>query len=362
MARRTGREALRIAQISPLAEAVPPKLYGGTERVIWWLTEALTDLGHEVTLFASGDSVSSARLIPGAPTGLRLAGVRDHAAYTLAMLDQVLKAADAFDILHFHTDLFQFPIFRHLAHKCVTTLHGRHDLPDFWPIFSAFPEMPLVSISEAQRAPMPNANFVATIHHGMPAGLIPYSPEGGGYLAFIGRISPEKRPDRAIEIAKRAGIPLKLAAKVDHVDRDYFEEQIQPLLDHPLIDFIGEISDAEKPAFLGGALALLFPIDWPEPFGLVMIEAMAAGTPVIAWPGGSVPEVIRNGKSGLIVDSLDDAVAAVEKVQAMPRAEVRRCFETQFTADRMARDYVSLYQRLIAPSRPAFPFDMALSA
>ena len=334
---------LRIAQIAPLAEAVPPKLYGGTERVIWWLTEALVDLGHDVTLFASGDSETSARLVPGAPSGLRLAGVRDHAAYTLAMLDRVLKAADSFDILHFHTDLFQFPLFRHLAHKSVTTLHGRHDLPDFWPIFRAFPEMPLVSISDAQRAPMPDANFVATIHHGLPERLIPYSPEDGGYLAFVGRISPEKRPDRAIDL-------------------DYFQDEIEPLLDHPLIEFIGEIGDSDKPAFFGDALALLFPIDWPEPFGLVMIEAMAAGTPVIAWPGGSVPEVIRDGRGGFIVNSLDEAVAAIAKARALPRAEVRRCFEVAFTAERMAHDYAKLYYELTASARPALPFDLALSA
>lgn len=357
-----GRERLRIAQVAPLAEAVPPKLYGGTERVIWWLSEALVDLGHDVTLYASGDSTASARLVPCADTGLRLAGVSDHTAYTLVMLDRVLKAADTFDVIHFHTDLFQYPTFRHLAHKCVTTLHGRHDLPDYWPVFRNFPEMALVSISDAQRTPMPDANFVATIHHGLPETLIPFSANGGDYLAFIGRISPEKRPDRAIEIATRAGVPLKIAAKVDRVDRDYFEERIKPLLDHPLIEFIGEISDDQKPAFLGGALALLFPIDWPEPFGLVMIEAMAAGTPVIAWRNGSVPEVIRDGTSGLLVASIDEAVAAVDKVRTLKRTAVRRCFEQEFTAGRMARDYAALYGRLAEPARPAFPFNLAIPA
>lgn len=353
---------MRVAHVAPLAEAVPPKLYGGTERVIWWLTEALVDLGHDVTLFASADSITSARLVPCAPSGLRLAGIGDHTAYMLAMLNKVLQSADRFDIIHFHTDLFQFPIFRHLAHKCVTTLHGRQDLPDFRPIFDAFPEMPLVSISDAQRAPVAHANFVATVHHGLPENLIPFAPGGGDYLAFMGRISPEKRPDRAIEIAKRAGMPLRIAAKVDRVDQRYFEEQIRPLLDHPLIDFIGEISDAEKPAFLGGARALLFPIDWPEPFGLVMIEAMSAGTPVIAWPGGSVPEVIRDGESGTIVTSIDEAVTAVHRASELSRAGVRRCFEAEFTAARMARDYVALYRRLIAHSRPAPPFDMVVPA
>lgn len=351
---------LRIAQVAPLAEAVPPKLYGGTERVIWWLTEALVELGHDVTLFASADSDTSARLVSCADEGLRLAGVHDHTAHTLVMLDRVLQVADDFDIIHFHTDLFQYLVFRDLADKCVTTLHGRHDLPDFWPAFRAFPEMPLVSISDAQRQPMPEANFAATVHHGLPEELIPFSPRGGDYLAFVGRISPEKGPDRAIEIAKRAGLPLRIAAKVDRVDRPYFEEKIEPLLADPMIEFIGEIGDAEKAAFLGNALALLFPIDWPEPFGLVMIEAMAAGTPVIAWRNGSVPEVIRDGRNGIIVESIDEAVRAVERVKLLPRAEVRRCFETYFTARRMAQDYVALYRRLLAGKRPALP--LAISA
>ena len=342
---------MRIAQIAPLAEAVPPKLYGGTERVIWWLTEALVDLGHDVTLFASGDSITSARLVPCAAKGLRLAGVNDHMAHLLVMLDRVRDAADEFDIVHFHTDLLHFPLFKQIAHKCLTTLHGRLDLPDFWPAYRAFPEMKLASISNAQRAPIGYANFVATVPHGLPRDLIRFGGGEGGYLAFVGRISPEKRPDRAIEIARRAGLPLRIAAKVDPVDRDYFRREIEPLLDNPLVEFVGEIGDDEKCDFLGRALALLFPIDWPEPFGLVMIEAMAAGTPVIAWRNGSTPEVIDHGRSGLLVNSIDQAVAAVDHARAMPRAEVRACFEERFTAQRMALDYVRLYQRLICGDR-----------
>jgi len=352
---------LRIAQIAPLAEAVPPKLYGGTERVIWWLTEALVDLGHEVTLFASGDSETSARLVPCAETGLRLAGINDHTASLLAMLDRVLGAAESFDILHFHMDFLHFPTFRHLAGKCLTTLHGRQDLPDFRPAFATFREMRLVSISDDQRGPIADAQFAGTVHHGLPRDLIPFSEKGGDYLAFIGRISPEKRPDRAIEIARRAGMNLKIAAKVDRADAAYFEAEIEPLLDDPAIEFIGEIGDADKPAFLGGARALLFPIDWPEPFGLVMIEAMAAGTPVIAWDCGSTREVIEHGRSGFLVDSVEEAVAAVRAIASVPRAGVRAAFEARFTADRMARDYVALYERLIAADKPAM-FGKTLTA
>ena len=338
---------MRIAQIAPLAEAVPPKLYGGTERVIWWLTEALVDLGHDVTLYASADSETSARLVPCASQALRLAGINNHLAYLITMIDKVRRDADQYDVLHFHTDFLHYPTFRELAGRCFTTLHGRLDLPDFRPAFYAFPEQKLVSISDHQRLPVPGANFVATVHHGLPENLISYAPGGGDYLAFLGRISPEKRPDRAIEIARRSGMTLKIAAKVDHADRDYFEAQIKPMLDHPLIEFVGEIGDSQKAEFLGNARALLFPIDWPEPFGLVMIEAMAAGTPVIAWENGSTREVIDHCQSGFLVNSLDAAVAAVEQSAHLPRSRVRDCFERRFTARRMARDYVGLYQTAI---------------
>ena len=338
---------MRIAQIAPLAEAVPPRLYGGTERVISWLIEALVADGHDVTLFASGDSSTSARLVACAPSSLRLAGINDHVASLVAMLERVRREAAGFDILHFHIDFLHFPAFRHLAAKCLTTLHGRLDLPDFWPAFHAFPEMKLVSISDDQRRPIPGAGFAATIHHGLPADAISPGRGEGDYLAFVGRISPEKGPDRAIEIARRAGMRLKIAAKVDHADRLYFEQKIAPLLNLPGIEFVGEIGDADKAAFLGAATALLFPVDWPEPFGLVMIEAMAAGTPVIAWRRGSTSEVIEHGRSGILVDNVDEAVAGLAGALALPRDGVRAAFADRFTADRMARDYVRLYQRIV---------------
>jgi glycosyltransferase involved in cell wall biosynthesis len=339
---------MKIAQIAPLAESVPPKFYGGTERVVSWLTEALVAEGHEVTLFASGDSQTSANLEPMAAQGLRLAGVQDHLASHLVMIDRVRRRASEFDVLHFHTDLIQFPLFRPIAEKTLTTLHGRLDLPDFHPVYREFSEMPLVSISDSQRLPMPSGcNWRRTVYHGLPDHHCPFRPRGGDYLAFLGRISPEKRPDRAIEISKRTGVPLKIAAKVDKADETYFHEVIEPMLNHPLIEFVGEIDDREKRAFLGEALALLFPIDWCEPFGLVMIEAMSAGTPVIAWRMGSVPEVVDEGVTGCIVSSIEGAVLGVERARSLSRAAVRQRFEERFTAQRMARAYVEVYADLI---------------
>ncbi|HTM95820.1 MAG TPA: glycosyltransferase family 4 protein [Croceibacterium sp.] len=342
---------MKIAQISPLAESVPPKLYGGTERVVSWLTEELVAQGHDVTLFASGDSQTEARLIPITPQALRLdPTVRDTLGYNIMQIEEVRRRAHEFDVLHFHIDLLHAPFVRSLGVPAVTTLHGRLDLPDLAPFYRAFPDLSLVSISDNQRLPMPPVNWAATIHHGMPLeSLPPTLGEGGGYLAFLGRISPEKRPDRAIRIAARAGIPLRIAAKIDNVDRAYWDEVIAPLVaqHEGLVTFVGEIDDRKKAEFLGNARALLFPIDWPEPFGLVMIEAMACGTPVIAFRCGSVPEVIDDGRSGFIVESEDGALAALARIGTLPRAEVRRCFEERFSASRMARDYVSLYRRLI---------------
>ncbi|MEK0082372.1 glycosyltransferase family 4 protein [Geminicoccaceae bacterium SYSU G07066] len=331
-----------------MIEAVPPRLYGGTERVVAYLTEALVRLGHEVTLFASADSGTSAELVPCARQALRLdADVRDPLPHQILQLELVRQQAQRFDVLHFHTDYLHFPLFRPIAERTVTTLHGRLDLPDLHGIYREFRDMPVVSISNDQRRPMPWARWVGTVHHGLPLDLLPFTPEPrGGYLAFLGRISPEKRPDRAIEIACRAGLPLRIFAKVDRADERYFHERIAPMLDHPLIEFVGEIGDAEKGEALGQALALLFPIDWPEPFGLAMIEAMACGTPVIAFPCGAVPEVVDEGVTGYVVGSIDAAVAAVRRVRELDRRQVRRRFEERFSAERMAKDYLEIYDRL----------------
>lgn len=345
---------MKIAQIAPLMESVPPRLYGGTERIVSFLTEALVAEGHDVTLFASGDSVTSANLVPCATRALRLNAVRDVIPYYMIMLDRVNRLAGDFDILHFHIDQFHFPIFRDGLIPSVTTLHGRQDNGDLGELYRAFPTMPLVSISEAQRRPVSFANFAATIPHGLPTDLLPptFAPRGG-YLAFIGRISPEKRVDRAIEIARAAGMPLKIAAKVDRVDAEYFREEIAPLLKVPGIEFIGEIDEREKVRFLGDASALLFPIDWPEPFGLVMIEAMSCGTPVLAFRNGSVDEVIDDGVTGAIVTSTEEAIRKLPRVLALDRRRVRRRFEERFTARRMARDYVDVYRQIIAGSAMA---------
>jgi len=339
---------MRIAQIAPLAETVPPLHYGGTERVVSWLTEELAAQGHDVTLFAAGGSKTSAKLVSGSEGGLRLRGIRDHTASNLVMLDQVKRAAAQFDVIHCHIDLLQYPLFQELGHKLVTTLHGRLDVPDFWPVYKAYPHMPLISVSDKQRTPMPKpVNWLATVYHGLPPEICPFNPAGGDYLAFLGRISAEKRPDRAIEIAIKAGMKLKIAAKVDNNDLAYFKDVIEPMLRHPLIEFIGEIDETQKCDFIGKARALLFPIDWIEPFGLVMIEAMSAGTPVIAWRNGSVPELIKDGVSGIIVDSIDMAVEAASKIGSLDRMAVRRYFESRFTAKHMARNYIAAYEKLI---------------
>jgi glycosyltransferase involved in cell wall biosynthesis len=339
---------MKIAQVAPLIESVPPRFYGGTERIVSYLTEELVRLGHDVTLFASGDSITGAELVPCCTRALRLDPlVRDIIPHFMLMIDKVREHADEFDIIHFHIDLFHFPLFRSLAGRTLTTLHGRQDLGDLKPFYSRFGEMPLVSISDDQRKPLPYANFVATIHHGIPAELHRPSFEQGSYLAFLGRISPEKRPDRAIRIARASGIPLKIAAKVDKVDEDYFRNVILPLLDGPGVEFIGEINEREKAKFLGEAAALLFPVDWPEPFGLVMIEAMACGTPVLAFRGGSIPEVIDVGVTGNVVESEEEAIAALPAILSYDRRAVRQRFEQRFTATRMAKDYVSTYRRLL---------------
>jgi len=340
---------MKIAQIAPLMESVPPRLYGGTERIVSYLTEELVRLGHEVTLFASADSITAAELVGCASMALRLDGnIRDPIPYYMLMLDRVRQLAEEFDLLHFHIDQFHFPLFRQMADRTVTTLHGRQDCPDLKPLYLGFSEMPLVSISDAQRRPIASANFVATVQHGIPANLHSpiYNPRGG-YVAFLGRISPEKRPDRAIRIARTLGIPLKIAAKVDAVDEAYFRKEIVPLLADPGVEFIGEIDERSKTEFLGEALALLFPIDWPEPFGLVMIEAMACGTPVLAFRHGSVTEVIDPGITGAIVDTMDEAVKMLPRVIALDRHAVRRRFEQRFSSVRMATDYVALYRSLL---------------
>lgn len=340
---------MKIAQIAPLAESVPPRLYGGTERIVSYLTEELVRQGHDVTLFASGDSQTSARLVPITDMALRLnPAVVDTIPYHMMMLEQVRRRADEFDALHFHIDMLHLPMVQDFIGRTVTTLHGRLDLPDLPPFYRAFSEHCLVSIADHQRLPMPPVNWGATIHHGLPADLLPPRLGAGeGYLAFLGRISPEKRPDRAIRIAARSGMALKIAAKIDSVDRGYWEAEIAPLIDrYPHVEYIGEINEQQKAQFLGQASALLFPIDWPEPFGLVMIEAMACATPVIAFRCGSVPEVIQHGVSGFIVDSEDEAVAAVANLPHLDRAKVRGAFDARFTAERMAADYVALYHDL----------------
>jgi glycosyltransferase involved in cell wall biosynthesis len=340
---------MKIAQIAPLMESVPPRLYGGSERIVSYVTDELVRQGHDVTLFASGDSVSSANLVRCVPMALRLdANVRDPIPYYMLMLDRVREMADEFDILHFHIDQFHFPLFRPIAHRTVTTLHGRQDLHDLKPLYVGFSDMPLVSISNSQRKPIANANFAATVYHGLPAQTLkPNYKPSGDYVAFLGRISPEKRPDRAIRIAQALGLRIKIAAKIDKVDEAYFREHIASLFNLPGVEYIGEIDERSKSEFLGEASALLFPIDWPEPFGLSMIEAMACGTPVLAFRCGSVPEIIDPGVTGLIVDSMDEAIRVMPQVLALDRRTVRQKFEQRFSASRMAKDYVQVYRSLI---------------
>jgi glycosyltransferase involved in cell wall biosynthesis len=347
---------MRIAQVAPLTEAVPPKLYGGTERVVYWLTEELVALGHDVTLFASGDSRTSGKLEAGWPRALRLDGaIRDANALHMMMLERVRQQAPDFDFLHFHLDYYPFSLFSRQPTPFVTTLHGRLDLPEHQPVFTTFSSVPVVSISNSQRRPLPQAGWVQTIHHGLPEQLLMPLPLKRDYIAFLGRIAPEKALDRAIRIAERCGIPLKIAAKVDPVDRDYYEERIRPLIRPPLIEYIGEIGDHEKSRFLSGALALLVTIDWPEPFGLVMIEAMACGTPVIAFNRGSVPEIIEDGLTGFIVEDETSAVAAVNRLGELSLEKIRRRFEERFTARRMANDYLAVYRSLMGEKAAAPP-------
>jgi glycosyltransferase involved in cell wall biosynthesis len=337
---------MKIAQIAPLIESVPPHGYGGSERVVSYLTEELVARGHEVTLFASGDSMTAAELVPCTNAALRLQGVKDPIPYSLLMLDKLRERADEFDILHFHIDQFHFPIFRPMADRTVTTLHGRQDIPDLSALYRGFGDMPLVSISDAQREAVPWANYVATVYHGLPPDLLaPNFQATGGYLAFLGRICEEKGVEHAIGICRNSGLPLRVAAKVDRVDEAYFRERIVPLLDHPGVEFIGEINEHAKTKFLGEAAALLFSIDWPEPFGLVMVEAMACGTPVLAFDRGSVPEVVDDGVTGYIVNDVDAAVDVLPRLLSLDRRQVRRRFEQRFTSARMAEDYLRVYDR-----------------
>lgn len=350
---------MRIAQIAPLTEPVPPKLYGGTERVVSYITEELVREGHEVTLFASGDSETSAKLVACCPSSLRLdPRVRDPLAHNILLLEKVRQRAHEFDVLHFHVDYLAYPLIRERGLPSVTTLHGRLDLPDLVPMYREFNDIPLVSISDHQRIPLPPVNWVKTIYHGLPLDLYPFCENPSlDYVAFLGRVSPEKRPDRAISIAWRAGVKLKMASKVDKVDEEYFHNDIKPLLQAHAsrVEFFGEIELEERRALLGNAAAMLFPIDWPEPFGLVMIEAMSCGTPVIAYRSGSVPEVVDDGVTGFIVSDESEAVAAIERARALDRAAIRKRFEERFSVQRMVRDYVELYQKAPRPRHAASP-------
>ena len=354
---------MRIAQVAPLFESVPPKTYGGTERVVSWLSEELVRLGHDVTLFASGDSMTTARLVSVCERSLRrVPNCVDQVAHHVLMVEQVMAERENFDLIHFHIDYLHYPASRWLNVPQVSTLHGRLDIPDLQPLYRNYKDMPVVSISDAQRDPLPWVNWQGTVHHGMPIDLFSLYPEPGKYLAFLGRTSPEKGLDKAIEIAKLCDMPLKIAAKVDRVDVEYFKGVIKPLLNHPLIEFVGEIGYPEKIDFLGNAAALLFPIQWPEPFGIVMIEAMACGTPVIAYPRGSVPEVIEDGLTGFIVSDDKEIVEAIRNVERFNRRNCRKRFEQRFTDVRMAQDYLAIYERMVqSESAPLALTDGVLS-
>jgi glycosyltransferase involved in cell wall biosynthesis len=343
--------SLRVAQVSPLTESVPPKLYGGTERVVSFLTEELVNAGHDVTLFASGDSVTRANLVPCVPRALRFESrCVDPFAHHVRMVEEVAERQAEFDVIHFHVGYPHFPAMRRIETPHVTTMHGRLDIPDLLPLYRTFADEPLVSISDAQRLPVEFAAWQGTVHNGLPPDLLSFRPDRGQYLAFLGRMSPEKGVERAIEIAKQSGMRLKMAAKVDKVDEDYFASRIKPLLDDPLIEFLGEINESEKDRFLGEAAVVLFPVEWPEPFGLVMIEAMACGTPVVAFARGSVPEVIVDGVSGFVVESVDQAVDAVQRALGLSRRRCRDAFDQRFTASRMADEYLTIYERLLEAS------------
>jgi len=337
---------LKIAQIAPLYESVPPKLYGGTERVVSYLTDELVNMGYEVTLFASGDSVTHANLVPITPLALRMNNCTDAIAWHIVQLGQVLERAHEFDLLHFHTDYLHFPFTQGKNIATLTTLHGRLDIPELRPVYRQFSDIPVVSISNAQRILLPMANWVGTVYHGLPLNLLKQRRGDGNYVAFLGRISPEKRVDRAIEMAARAGLPIKIAAKIDKGDQQYYEKKIRRLMRQPHVEFLGEIGEDQKEDFLGNAAALLFPIDWPEPFGMVMIEALACGTPVIAWNCGSVPEIITHGKTGYIVESMPQAIKALKNIGNISRDECRTIFEQRFSATAMANNYIEMYEKM----------------
>jgi glycosyltransferase involved in cell wall biosynthesis len=337
---------LRIAQIAPLYESVPPKLYGGTERVVSYLTEELVNMGYDVTLFASGDSVTKANLVPITPRALRLHDCTDAVAWHMVQLGQVFEHVHEFDLLHFHIDYLHFPFTQRKNIATLTTLHGRLDIPELRPVYNQFSDIPVISISNSQRIPLPMANWTGTVYHGLPNDLLKQGRGDGDYVAFLGRISPEKRVDRAIEIARQAGMNIKIAAKIDKADQPYYEKKIRKLFRQPHVEFLGEIGEEKKEEFLGNAAALLFPIDWPEPFGMVMIESLACGTPVIAWNCGSVPEILTHGKTGFIVESMPQAVKALKDIKCISRDECRTVFERRFSAGTMAKNYIRLYEKM----------------